>query len=110
MKLKALLPTLREKKRYIAFEAFGEGTISQKAVVQALMSELQRFLGEFGMARAGIIMLKDWHKNRGIVRVAHTQVDAVRMAILLARGKTFAFKTIAVSGSVGKIRKRLMED
>ncbi len=110
MKLKALLPTLREKKRYIVFEAFGKGEISQKAAVQSLMDGLQRFLGEFGMAKAGVILLKDWHGNRGIVRVAHTQVDVVRAAVMLAKGKDFMFKTLAISGSLEKVRKRFMED
>lgn len=109
MKLKALLPTLREKKRYIAFEAFGDGEVSQRAAQSTVMSELQRFLGEFGMAKAGVMMLNDWSRNRGIVRTVHTQVDAVRSAIMLAKGKDFAFKTLAVSGSLDKIRKRVME-
>jgi len=110
MKLKALLPTLREKKRYIVFEAFGKEDISQKAAMQSLMDNMQRFLGEFGMAKAGVILLKDWHKNRGILRVAHTQVDVVRAAIMLAKGKDFMFKTLAVSGSLGKLRRKFMED
>lgn len=109
MKLKALLPTLREKKRYLLFETFGEGETSQREANEALMSELHRFLGEFGMAKAGVVLLKDWNRNRGILRTVHNQVDTVKSAVLLAKGKDFAFKTLVVSGSLGKVRKRLME-
>ncbi|MFH0752423.1 MAG: Rpp14/Pop5 family protein [archaeon] len=110
MKLKALLPTLREKKRYIVFEVISKGIISQKAAHQAISIELQRFLGEFGMAKAGVIILKDWVKNKGILRVSNKEVDTVKSAIMLAKGKDFAFKTIAVSGSLNKLRNRIKEE
>ncbi len=110
MKLKALLPTLREKKRYIVFEAFGKDSVSQKDAHQAISAELQKFLGEFGMAKAGVVLLKDWSKNKGVLRVANKEVDTVRSAIMLARGKDFAFKTLAVSGSLEKLRNKLKEE
>ena len=109
MKLKALLPTMREKKRYIAFEALGKN-VSQKAAHQAISSELQRFLGEFGMAKAGVILLKDWVNGRGVLRVANSEVDTVKSAVMLAKGKDFMFKTIAVSGSLDKLRNKIKEE
>jgi len=110
MKLKDLLPTLREKKRYIEFEAFGKDVVSQRAAHDAIKSELQRFLGEFGMAKAGVMLLKDWNNNKGLLRVANSQVDPVKSAIMLAKGKDFAFRTLAVSGSLGKLRNNIKEE
>ena len=101
---------MREKKRYIAFEVLSDNPISPKAAYEAIFSELQRFLGEFGMAKAGVIPLKDWERNKGILRVANKEVDTVKSAMMLAKGKGFAFKSIAVSGSLEKLRSKLRGD
>jgi ribonuclease P/MRP protein subunit POP5 len=77
----ALLPTLREKKRYIAFEVISERRLSDpSAVSDAVHQAVQRYLGQKGSSEAGITVIKDRYdaqKQRGIVRVSHTMTGQV---------------------------------
>lgn len=108
--MKPLQPSLREKKRYIAFEVMAEG-ISREDAAKAIFGRLSRYLGEVGMAKAGIIMLPDWNGHRSIMRVAASEVDAAKAGLALlkeAGGKAAAARSIGVSGTLEKARSKYM--
>ena len=109
--LMATIPsTARERKRYILIrvnsEPRAEKTLVGRLVIQAGM----QFLGELGMARAGIQFLEDtWNEktNTGIVRVSHKYVDDIKAAFALVKefeGKKMQIHSIKVSGEINKLK------
>ena len=61
-KLKPVLPSLREKKRYLVFEVISKEKIKDfKPVSDAVKDASYHFLGVFGMAKAGIMLLENKH-------------------------------------------------
>ena len=105
-----MLPSLREKKRYIGFEVISESEIDFKETKEAINSSFRRLVGDFGLAKAGMIFLKDWKNQKGIIRVANTEVDKLKAAMALVQdvsGKKVIVRSFAVSGIIEKIRKKL---
>ncbi|MEK6807639.1 MAG: Rpp14/Pop5 family protein [Nanoarchaeota archaeon] len=78
----------------------------KKLVIQAGL----QFLGELGMARAGIQFLEDtWNEkdSTGIIRVSHKYVDEVKAALALVKefeGKKITINSIKVSGEINKLK------
>ena len=107
MKLRPLIPSLREKKRYIAFEVQTDGKIELDHAKKSIELSMKGFLGDLGMARAGILFLKDWKHNRGIIKVNTKFVDEIKASFALVQdiGHNKAIiRSIAVSGALEKIR------
>jgi len=97
--IKPLRPTMREKKRYLAFEILAEKAVPGQDAFKAIIKALQQFLGDYGMAGAGIIILKDkYKKNKGLLRVNHRFVDHARAALAII---TEIEKTSVVVRSIG---------
>lgn len=79
-RLKILLPTLREKERYIAFQVISEEPISYFDLEQAIWNQLLDFYGEYGMSKTSMwLMKKLWdEKNQvGIIRCNNKSVSQV---------------------------------
>ena len=115
-KLKPVLPSLREKKRYLAFEVISREKINDfGAVSNAVMHYSLQFLGQLGAAKAGIMVLNnkwDAHNQRGIIKVSHKHVDAVKAALALADkidGKDVIFRSIGVSGILNKVERKFLK-
>jgi ribonuclease P/MRP protein subunit POP5 len=109
----ALLPTLREKKRYIAFEVISERRLSDPtAVSDAVHQAVQRYLGQKGSAEAGITVVKDRYDNerqRGIIRVGHKMVTPVIASLTFItriQDTQVIVKTIGTSGILKKAYNR----
>ncbi len=99
-----LMPSLREKKRYLVYEIISKNKISN--ATKEINNTLLKFLGVLGMGRAGIIML-DYKNNKGIIKVNNKYVDEVRgglMMINTLEDKQVILKTINVSGMLNKAR------
>jgi len=93
--MKAILPSLKEKKRYIVFET--EKTM--KAIDNIIKSACLKFLGTYGCSKAGIQVLKTSNKKT-IIRVNNKYVDHIKTALALnTKGKC-----TAVSGVLKKIK------
>jgi RNase P/RNase MRP subunit POP5 len=101
--MKPLLPSLKERKRYILIRI--SGNIEKKDEVAELVAKAGlQFLGEFEMAKAGIQFLSEtWNKKEktGIIRVGHKHTDALRAALALTKPKIECLK---VSGSLKKLK------
>lgn len=107
MKLRPLLPSLREKKRYIAFEVHTEGNIDLDHAQKSIEQSMKELLGDLGVARAGVLFLRDWKQNRGIIKVNTHCVDEIKASFALVEdiaGKKAIIKSIGVSGALEKIR------
>lgn len=87
MRTKAVLPSWREKKRYIAFEVLSKSRIKAVSEVsKAIWCSHLALAGEIGAARAGMLFLHDKYdpaSQRGLLRVSHDQVHHVRTSLAL---------------------------
>lgn len=108
MTIKPLLPSLREKKRYLAFQVQGDGTFTASGAQRALLTELHNYIGSLGLAGAGPVFLKDWKDNIGIVRIQTRYVDHLKAALALVRevdAQEAKIESLRVSGLLSHVRE-----
>ncbi len=105
---KPLMPSLREKKRYVAFEIISKGKIGFTEAKKAIIESCLRFMGELGFARAGIQVLSDTYKdNKGIIRTTIKETDKVKTSLALIKqidGNDVIVRSIRTSGIIGKAK------
>ncbi|RZN37456.1 MAG: ribonuclease P [Methanosarcinales archaeon] len=97
-----LLPSLREKKRYLAFKIISEGTVSRRDFVDELARSASSLLGDQGSSKCGLKVLS-FDREGGIIKcertkTAHTR--AVLATINRVGGVRVAVHVIGSSGSV----------
>lgn len=101
-----LLPSLRSKKRYIVFEIHSSRIFPFSEVRQEVEEGLLRFLGELGMAKAGVLFVKEKYKNqRFIIKVSHTMIDECRAGVILIKkikNTPVLMRSLVVSGTLKK--------
>ena len=114
-KLKPILPSLREKKRYLVFEVISAEKVEGfNAVWNVIKDSCLRFFGELGFAKAGVVPLENkWNQKlqRGIIKISHKHVDAVRASLMLAckiEGKEVILRSIGLSGILNKAEKNYL--
>ncbi len=113
MKIKPVLPSLREKKRYLAFEIISQDEIREFTPVNnAIYNSCFNYIGELGMARAGVLMLKDkYQNNKGIIRVNRKNVDNLKSSLTLIKDinkRDVIVRTLGVSGILKKAENKYM--
>ena len=108
-KIKPLSPSLRERKRYLAFEVISEAPVGDsKAVYGAINQKALEFLGTLGCAEAGMIMLTDKYneeRQRGLIRVSHKSLDKLRASLAFVdtiNGKKTIVRSVGASGILNK--------
>lgn len=105
--MKPLLPTLREKKRYVAYEVMTTEPLGRD-VSGELLRHLSCTLGVFGMADAGILSISyNAERQRGVLRVANRMVPRVKAGLLLTKrldGQRVSIRTLTVSGMLRKAK------
>ncbi len=106
MKLKPLLPSLKEKKRYLSFEIISEKNISVENASKAVNESTLKFLGTLESAKAGFMFLADkYTHNAGVVKTGHKYTEKVRTALALIptiENEPVIFRTRIVSGTLKK--------
>ena len=115
-KLKPVLPSLREKKRYLVFEVISKQKINDaNQVSSAIWNASLQFLGQLGTAKAGLMVLSNkWDQKlqRGIIKVSHRHVDAVKAALIFANkidNEDVIFRSLGVSGILRKAENRFLK-
>jgi RNase P/RNase MRP subunit POP5 len=102
--MKPLLPTLKEKKRYIAYTIHSTQTVSGKALLQ----ELRQLLGLFDSAAAGLQHITFNQKTgEGVFRTSVKSVPKVRAALTLVKkinNTPVRVVTTKVSGILNKVK------
>lgn len=111
--MKPLLPTLREKKRYVAFEVASQSSLkSFQDVARGLWNGFLTFLGELEAGKAGINIIAntyDAEKQRGLIRVNNKYVDSVKAALLFITSidqQPVMVRSLGVSGVLNKAQKK----
>ena len=114
-KIKPLSPTLREKKRYLAYEVISKHRFYDAMhISKAINDAAHDFLGDLGMARAGILMLDDkWNasKQKGIARVNNKHVNNLKASLIFVKnidGKEVIVKSIGASGILKKVQQKYL--
>ncbi len=101
-----LLPSLRERKRYVVIEAITEKKFSFSEINEALQHSLHSFWGIMGMAKAAPQLVKEkWNPatQRFIIKVSPTAVDELKAALLLSKrikNTPLILRSISVSGTL----------
>lgn len=109
---KPLLPTLREKNRYIAFEVISDSQFERNELVRGIWAGVLGFLGEQGAGRTSLWAM-DWDgsKSTGILRVNRKSVEEVRAAMALIKSvnnKNVIFHVLGVSGTLKSLREKFL--
>lgn len=106
MKVK-LLPSLKEKKRYVAFNWASEGKVARREIIKAVEQACEEFMGLLNYGRAGVRVVEDLVEGKkGVVRVGSKYVDSVKGALMLIKkinNQRVAFKNVKVSGVLNKL-------
>jgi len=114
-KIKPLLPSLREKKRYLAYEVISRQRFNDSVrVSEAIFNAAHDYLGNLGMAKAGILSIPDkWNKNmqRGIMRVDNKHVNDLKASLVFVKnieGNDVVIKSIGLSGILKKTQQKYL--
>jgi len=102
-KIKILLPSLKERKRYIEYNIRGADNIDKEFIYNMI----KKFIGELGMGKAGVMILKN-NGNKGIIKVNHKHVDEVKTALALINNfndKEIKVECTKVSGVLNKLKE-----
>ncbi len=111
-KLKILPPTIRDKKRYIAFEVTSPMSLGREDIISLMLDGSLYLYGACGTGNFEMWVLKLWrcttddvkeHRMKGILRCRREEIDSV-MALIPTitnyRGKPIVFHTLGISGTI----------
>ncbi len=120
MKLKILPPTLRNKKRYIAFEAISATPLEKEDVISLVWESSLNFHGERETSKFNLWIMKIWYFGssndeniiKGIIQCNRNEIEAVRASLLLInkfKGKPVVFHTLGISGTIKAAIKKYIK-
>ncbi len=114
-KIKPILPSLREKKRYLVFEIISNQKIDNlNKIADSILEQCNKYLGEMGMAKAGLLILKDKYnkeKQRGIIKVNNKMLNNLKAALCFVKeidNKKVIVKSVGVSGILKKAQNKFI--
>jgi ribonuclease P/MRP protein subunit POP5 len=101
-----LPPSLRGRRRYIAYQVISEGKFIFQDLANSIWHSLLNLLGELGASKADIWIARDIYdegKQIGIIRCSHDNVEQVRTALALIErigDIRVVVKVLGISGSI----------
>jgi len=110
-----LLPSLRQKKRYIAFELISDAQFSSSEVEAEVNPALQTFLGQLGVAKAAPLFISkqfDKAQQRFVLKVNHKYTDEVKAALTLIKkikNTPVIVRSLVTTGMINKANKKINE-
>ncbi|HMK53280.1 MAG TPA: Rpp14/Pop5 family protein [Methanobacteriaceae archaeon] len=117
-KLKILPTHLREKKRYLAFEAISQIPLNREDVISLLWDGANDLYGACGTSKLELWVLKVWkcpstqhNIIRGIIRCKRGSLGEVRSilpTITSFHGKSVVFYTRGISGTINSAVKKFI--
>ena len=108
--MKTLNPSSKERKRYILIKLVSDLKFEKDDVLKLVLQAGLQFLGELGMAQAGIQFITDtWNKDKmtGIIRTNHNKVDETKASLAFIKeykGKPVTITCLKVSGAMEKLK------
>jgi RNase P/RNase MRP subunit POP5 len=108
IKQKPLLPVLREKKRYIAYQLHADVALPRSSG-HLIVTDIKRILGVFDAAKAGVLSIAfDETTKRGVLRTSVQSAPKVRAALLLMstiHNQKVMVQPLLMSGMVAKMKQ-----
>ncbi len=99
-----LLPTLKEKKRYLVYQASDDLENHN-----SLIEQCNSLLGIFEGSKAGLQLISS-KNSRGIIRVATKYLDKLKFCLSIIKevgGKKVSIKTVYASGLLNKAKQKM---
>lgn len=110
-KLKPLLPTLKEKKRYLVYEVISDKRIKLD-ISKKILTHVKSCMGVFDAAEAGVqAIIYDVDKQRGVLRVSTNFVDKLKVSLALMNeldDEEIIVRSVGVSGILKKAKDRFV--
>ena len=103
-KLKPLLPSLKEKKRYLSYEVIAKHEMQN--IGKLIIREIHSFLGSLTMAKAGIIDIPVQKPNQGFIKVSNKYVNEVKASLTMIKNinqQDVIVRSLNVSGTLRKV-------
>jgi len=109
--MKILPSSMRERKRYIAFEILSEQDVDRQGLIKEIWSSAYSLFGDVGTSKLGLWLLK-LDGNKGIVRCHRDRTEEVR-AVLAAIDGIYAnpvgVVVLRTSGTVKGVKRALTQ-
>ena len=106
--MKQILPSLKEKKRYLAYEVISEKPIEKAIIFKEIKAKTKELIGLEGLAKANITILDTFKDNKGVLKVNNKYLNHIRSSFILIdnidKNKTL-IKTLGVSGTLKKVSR-----
>lgn len=109
--MKVLPPTIRENKRYLAFELIAEGSVSRDELIREIFSAAGSLLGDFGSSECNIWLFA-FEGMQGVISCNRENVCQTRAAIATVthiKGKRVNIHILGISGTVLGATKKYLE-
>jgi len=109
--LKILPPTLRDKKRYLAFELICEHEVTREELLREMFSCVGSLIGDVGSSECGIRLLT-FEDSKGIIRCAHKKTGLTRAAVTTIThisGKRVLMHILGISGTIAGATEKYLE-
>ncbi|MEM3127035.1 MAG: Rpp14/Pop5 family protein [Candidatus Woesearchaeota archaeon] len=111
-KVKPLLPSLKERKRYLGFKVISNEKITDsEAVSREIWEKVLENMGTFEAAKAGVWVLSESYDKKdqtGVIRVNNKYVDQLKASLMFVEkieDKDVVIKSINVSGMLNKAKR-----
>jgi ribonuclease P/MRP protein subunit POP5 len=108
---KILLPSLREKERYVKFKVISEEPIQYSDLESAIWNSFLDFYGELGVSELSLWIIKNlWDEKEqvGVIKCNNKSVEKVLAGLgLISRlgDSRIIFKILKVSGTIKGLNK-----
>ena len=109
--MKRLLPSLRAKKRYLAFELICEEPANRSDLIKEVMSSVSALLGDVIASECDIKVL-GFEDCKGVIQCAHTRVKETRAslaALTKINGKRATLHILGTSGTIKRVNEKFIQ-
>ncbi|MFA6072754.1 MAG: Rpp14/Pop5 family protein [Candidatus Woesearchaeota archaeon] len=107
-KIKSLLPSLKERKRYLAIKVLPINSQIVRNPTEEIMQKIRGILGVFESADAGLMYLDyDQKNNVSFIRCSASSLNKVRASLLFIEEigtQRVILKSLKVSGMVNRVK------
>jgi ribonuclease P/MRP protein subunit POP5 len=110
--VKILPPTLRNRKRYLAFELISEKEVSRDDLIKEIFSCASSLIGDLGSSECNIRLLS-FENSKGIIRCNHNTTDKTRAVLATVSnisGTQAVIHILGISGTVKGATKKYLEE
>lgn len=106
-KIKSLLPSFKEKQRYLTFKVISDTKLTKMDTYNAIEKATKDLVGNLGLANIGFLKLNHWENNQGIIRVNSTGADTLKASLATIdniNNHKAIIKSIKLSGLLNKAK------